>query len=204
MSDKQIITISREFGSGGRTIGRKLAIRLGIDFVDRDTLGHMMDSSYSEEEEQKRLRSSRESIISNIYASLGFASPAEEKNFKEQAEVISHIADEKSCVIVGRCADYVLDDRDDVIKIFFYSSMEERIRRTMEKHGISEAEAKLWVVTTDATRKSFYNRQTGRLWGEAENYDLSMDTGGMTADDVVDFIISYIDIKNRTKNMEQK
>ena len=202
MSDKQIITISREFGSGGRSIGRKLAERLGIDYYDRDMLGLMMDDSYSEEEEKIRLRKSRDSIVQNIYASLGFASPAEEKFFKEQAELMKQVADEKSCVIVGRCADYVLDGRDDVIKIFFYSSIEERVRRTMEKHNISESEARIWVATTDATRRGFYNRQTGRLWGDAINYDLTMDTEGFSVDDVVDIVISYIDIKNRTKNMD--
>ncbi len=197
MSEKMVITISREYGSGGRAIGRKLADRLGIDFVDRDILAKLVDESYSIEEAQAKLLASRNSIVKNIYAALGFAAPSETKDFEEQAAKIREIAENRSCVFVGRCADYILSGMPGVTSVFFYSSMEERIRRAMKEQNISKSEAKVWITTTDSTRRGYYNRQTGRLWGDAVNYHLSLDTANMTEEEVVDFIISYIEIKNR-------
>lgn len=201
MADKQIITISREYGSGGREIGLKLAEKLGILFVDKDMLdARLRGEDFNPNDLIIKMKEARKGIVSNVYAALGFASPSETKDFEVESKMIREIAEEQSCVVVGRCADYILSDMPEVTSIFIYGRLEDKVKRAMRTHNISEDEARIWIVTTDSQRKGMYNRQTGRIWGEALNYDLSLDSGSIESDDIVDFIISYVELRKKAEN----
>ncbi len=194
-----VITIGREFGSGGHEIGLKLADALHIPFYDK-----LLVSMVAEEGEfaQEFLDEMDEKVDIHIAPFLAtrssylvYQQPMSDKIFFRQAEIIRGLADEGPCVIVGRCADYVLSGRKNVLRMFFYGDLEDRIRRksTMaELADMETEELKKHVQITDKKRARYYRHYTGLKWGDKENYDICINTSKTGVDGAVEAVLGFI------------
>lgn len=203
---KLIITIGRQYGSGGNEIGRKLAEELGIDFYDKNILRMNSDESGIKESyfhlaDEKAGNRLLYRIISGMTPELrepSFGSDliSADNLFRFQSEVIRKLAEEESCVIVGRCADYVLEDMDgiDLVRVFIYADMEARIRRVKEKELYAPEDVKKNVKRIDKERRNYYRYYTGRGWADPENYDLLVNTSTAGIKGSVRLIEEYINI----------
>lgn len=178
MSDKIIITISREFGSEGHEIGKLLATKLGIELCDKDLLYKVAERNGLE---VKELVSVDETVTKRFlqpYATVGFDyGSINDKLFKMQSSYIREIADRESCIIVGRLADYVLRDNPDCIKVFVYAPFETRVEIIKNKHGISEEAAKKLVKKMDAARKEYYAYYSNGKWDSRDGKDVLLNRG---------------------------
>lgn len=201
-----VITVGREFGSGGREIGKRLAELFGIDYYDKELLDAAAKesgvSTHFFEKTDERSPSFFESIYSynlglGISSYVGASTPISHDNiYALQSRVIEKIANEKPCVIVGRTADYVLRNHPCCINIFLHSSMKARVERIMRRGDVkSEAEAISIAQKRDKLRAAFYNYYTDKTWGRASSYDLAIDTSSMSIDDVVRLIADYVKIR---------
>ena len=187
-----IITIGRELGSGGRTIGRSVAIRFGIPYYDREIIDKTAEESGLATEFVK----SQEQKISAFYKlcmgmSYGYGNQIlslSSQIYQAQVKVIKGLAEQGPCVIVGRCADYILKDRDDLLRVFIYSDIEHRIRRAVNSYGLNEQTARKEVMKSDKERARHYNLFTDNTWGARENYDLMLDSGYLGLDKCADLI----------------
>ena len=169
MAKRCIVTIGREYGSGGRTIGEKLAERLGIAFYDRQFLEMAsLETGYSED-----ILSQEDEIARKNYYPYRTENLSEEL-FKIQSRIMIEKAKSESCVIVGRCSDIVLKDFANVAHIFVYAREEDRIRRVMERHNLDEVKARKMLKKTEKIRRSYYQYFTDCEWGDRENKDLLM------------------------------
>ena len=208
MGDKKlVITIGRQYGSGGNEIGRKLAGELGIDFYDKNILRMNSDESGIKESyfhlaDEKAGNKLLYKIISSLTPEKGapsFGSDliSADNLFRFQSEVIRKLAEEQSCVIVGRCADYVLEDADNIelVRIFIYSDMDARIRRVKEKELYAPEDIKKNVKRIDKERRNYYRYYTGRGWADPENYDLLINTSTAGIKGSVRMIEEYIKIR---------
>ncbi len=198
-----VITIGRQYGSGGREIGRLVADALGIKYYDKELLMESSKASGVKPEVFEAADERTPSFFSNIWSfNLGFntgsyllgSSPiSDEKIYAAQSNVMKTLAQNSSCLIVGRSADYVLRNHPGLISIFIHSSIEDRILRIMNRRGIDSAEkAREIAEKKDKLRASYYNFYTDKVWGEAAGYDLSIDSSKLSADAVADFIVSYV------------
>ena len=203
-----IITIGRQYGSAGYEIGTKLANELGLQIYDKEMLKRAAkDSGICEElfekHDEKPTNSFLYALIMDTY-SLGYSAsgcsdmPINHKVFLAQFDTIKKIANEGPCVLVGRCADYALEDRDDVINIFIYADLEQRIRRIAKKYNLTDAKAKDSILKTDKKRASYYNYYTNKEWGNAKEYDLCLNSGKLGVDGTVKAIIEYIKIRENS------
>lgn len=210
MDNKMIITIGRQYGSAGLEIGRKLAEELGVNLYDKEMLKRAAKESGLCEElfethDEKPTNSFLYSLVMDTY-SLGYSSssyadmPINHKVFLAQFDAIKKIADEGPCVMVGRCADYALDDRKNVINVFIYADMEQRVRRIAQKYDLTDAKAKDMIIKTDKKRASYYNYYTNKEWGNAKGYDLCIDSGQLGVYGTVKVILEYLKIKNGIEN----
>ena len=200
--DKIIITIGRQFGSGGRMIGEMLAKKLGIAFYDKELISLAAKESGMNPEifdsvDEKATNSLLYSLSMGLYNfGSGFSAmgdlPVNDQLYLLQHKIIKEIAEKESCVIVGRCADYILRERTDCVNIFFYADMEFRKRESVEKHGIEESRAEHIITRTDKSRANYYSFYSGQKWGMAENYDLCINSSKLSKDNIVDLIIDYI------------
>ena len=207
MTDKIQITIARQYGSGGRMVGEKLAELLGFRYVDRElvTLA-AQKSGYDPDILSRADEKSAGSLLytlamgSNMYGVHGGAQlemPLNDKLFIVQSEIIKSEADKESCVFVGRCADYVLAEYPGRISVFLYASKDARIKRVAQEHGLSEKEASETINKTDKRRAGYYNFYTGGRWGDFENYHLMLDTSVLGTDKTAELIAQYV----RSKKM---
>ena len=185
MSDL-IITIARQNGSGGREVGKILADLLGIRCYDQEILAESANESgiSLQEIEKKEERTSR----TNMFF---YGIPAPNPVFVAQSKAIETLAANGPCVFVGRCADYVLRDRSDVINVFVKAPMEARVARSSKRNNISEKEAFARVKDKDSERALYYQRYTGIVWGTVENYDLTIDTSVIRVENAAKLIIEY-------------
>lgn len=200
---KKVITISRQYGSGGREIGKKLADQLGIPFYDNELIERAAkESGFStaafENAENKATNSLLYSIAMGMNAygnqELGFAHLSlDDRIYLAQSEVIRSIADEGPCVIVGRCADYVLKERPDVISIFIWAGMESRIKRAIELYNLSPVKAEENILKIDKRRANYYNYHANDKWGKAENYHLALRSDSLSLDKCVECIRQYVE-----------
>ena len=200
--DKYIITIGRQFGSGGRAIGEQLAAKLGISFYDKELISLAAKESginpeVFENVDEKAANSLLYSISMGMYNfGSGFSAmgdlPVNDKLYLLQHKIIKDISERESCVIVGRCADYVLRDNPYCVNIFIYADMEYRKREAVMKHGIDEARAEHIINKTDKSRANYYSFYSGNKWGMAENYDLCVNSSKLSEDKIVELIIDYI------------
>lgn len=198
-----VITIGRQYGSGGREIGRLVADALAIKYYDKELLTESSKASGVKPEVFEAADERTPSFFSNIWSfNLGFnagsyllgSSPiSDEKIYAAQSNVMKNLAQESSCLIVGRSADYVLRNHPGLISIFIHSSIEERIMRIMNRTGIDSAEkARALAAKKDKLRASYYNFYTDKTWGDAAGYDLSIDSSKLSTEAVAEFIVSYV------------
>ncbi len=202
---RSIITISREFGSGGREIGKRLAESLGVDFYDKELLEIASKESGICEElfvkhDENYTNSFLYSLVMGTYPTTADGRittelPLNQKIFLAQFDVIRRLAEKGPCVIVGRCADYVLRSRDNVINFFISGEMQQKKRRILERYDIEKNKAEDFIRKTDKRRANYYNYYTDRKWGEARNYDLCINSSKTGIEGAVELMSDYIRIK---------
>ena len=203
--EKVIITIARQYGSGGKTIGQMLANDLGIPFYSREILRLASDDSGIREElfnqADEKLRSNPLFGASKKVYTGGLISPesddfvSSENLFNYQAKVIKELAEKGSCVIVGRCADFVLKDRADVVSVFVHAPADYCVERAMERNDMSRKEMEKFIAKTDKYRGDFYHYYTGNVWNDARNYDLCLNSSKRGFEKCVEEIKAYIKVR---------
>ena len=205
MATKSIITIGRQYGSGGRYVATLLAERLGIPYYDKGLLAEISKDSgickeLLEEHDEKKTRSFLLSMMSGtqpyVESSMYMDMPMNHRIFLAQFDTIRRIASEGPCVIVGRCADYVLRDEPRVLNVFIKASQEERIRRVVKYYGVDPLKAEEMLRKADKQRASYYNYYATNTWGDVNNYDLCLDTGTLGIDGTVDMIAKAVEIRD--------
>ena len=205
-----IITIGRQFGSGGREIGQKLAEEFGIKFYDNEMLDRASKESglckeIFESHDEKPTNSFLYSLVMDTY-SLGYSSgsfsdmPLNHKIFLAQFDAIKKIADEGPCVLVGRCADYALESYDNLLSIFIHADLESRTRRIARDFELTDSKAKEMILKTDKKRASYYNYYTNKKWGDAASYHYSFCSSKLGIDGTVDAIKEVIRIHEQNMN----
>ncbi len=212
MTDKIQVTVARQYGSGGRMVGEKLAELLGFRYVDRELITMAAQKSgYDPEILSRADEKATGSLLytlamgSNMYglhtahtASTGhFEMPLNDRLFIVQSDIIKNMASEESCVFVGRCADYVLSEYPGRISIFLYASKESRIARIAQEHELTEKEAADIIAKTDKRRMNYYNFYTGGKWGKYENYHLMLDTSLLGIDKTAQIIAEYVKLAKK-------
>lgn len=203
-----IITIGRQFGSGGHDIGTKLAEELDIKFYDKEMLDRAAKDSgicqeLFESNDEKPTNSFLYSLVmdtysfGNNYASGYLDMPLNHKIFLAQFDAIKGIATEGPCVLIGRCADYALEDRPDVLRIFIRADLNDRIRRVAKQFDLSNAKAKDMIIKTDKKRAGYYNYYSNKKWGDSESYDFCLNSSILGIDGAVDAIKALIELKEK-------
>lgn len=198
-----IITIGRQFGSGGRHLGKALAEAFGFDFYDRRLLdeaaSHAGICTHFFEKSDEQAPSFFSSLFSyNMdYAGYGVSNTtsrlSNEELYRAQADTIRAIADRGPAVIVGRCADYALRGRNDVVNLFLHAPIEKRIDRIVERLDATDREqARQLALKADKARASYYNFYTDKQWGQAQSYDLSLDSSLLTDGQIIDIVDNYL------------
>ena len=203
----QIITIARGMGSGGRTIGKMLSEALGCKYYDKDLIKLASeDSGISEaffglvDEKLKSSFIKRGGVYKGGVIDPSSKEFTSDRNlFNFQAKIIKDLADKEPAVIVGRCADFILRDRKDVIKLFIYCDEETAVYNVTEAYGNSEKDAKKLIEKIDKERREYYRHYTGREWTDARNYNICLDTSRLDYDTCVRIIRGYIDIIGERK-----
>ena len=203
MKNNLIITIGRQYGSGGHEIGENIAKAYDIPCYDKELLARAAkESGFCEEmiknHDERPTNSFLYNLVMDTY-SMGYSTgayvdmPIGQRVFLAQFDTIKEVAKEGSCVIVGRCADYALSECANCINIFIYADMDVRIKRIMGKYNLSEKEAKDSIVKKDKQRASYYNYYSNKKWGQASSYNLSVDSGVLGIDGTVELIKTFID-----------
>ena len=206
---RSIITISREFGSGGREIGKKLAEDLGIDLYDKELLEIASKESGITQElfvkhDETYTNSFLYSLVMGNYpvtpdGRINPEMPLNQKIFLAQFDTIRSLAEKGPCVIVGRCADYVLRNQDHVINFFITGNMAHKRRRILERYDIEKNKVEDFIRKTDKRRANYYNYYTDMKWGEAKNYDLCVNSSKTGIDGAVELMKAYIGIAEAAK-----
>ncbi len=200
MKDNYVITIGRQLGSGGREIGLKLSERLGISFYDKELIRiASQKSGLNEEFFEKADEKKKFSIIGNLFGLKGYTADesyfnhylTNETLFKIQSDVIRSLADEKSCLFVGRCADYVLKEHPRCLSIFISADTDDRIKRIAAIQNFSERNARSCIERADKSRADYYNYFTSKTWGVAESYSLCINSSVLGIDETVNFIFQF-------------
>lgn len=206
----KIYTIGREFGSGGREVGEKLAAKLGIKLYDKELLQQAAkDSGFCEEifenHDEKPTNSFLYSLVMDTYSVSGYSAapfldmPLNHKVFLAQFETIKKIAEKESCVIVGRCADYALSDNPDCINVFIHADLDVRIKNVSRNLNTTENKARDIINKTDKQRASYYNYYTSKKWGDSKSYNLSLDAGKLGTDNCVEMILKFRELMDAMK-----
>ena len=197
--EKRIITISREFGSGGRTIGRQVADKLGIPFYDKELVEQIaLESGFAPKfVEEHGEQAPGRSLFSYAFAPQGVPGVMNGLSTADflwniQCSAILQLAEKGPCVIVGRNSDYILKDRDDCFHVFIYADMDYRAERIVRLYGNSEKSPEARLQEKDKRRKVNYQHYTGRNWGAAENYDICINTATISEEKAADIIISLL------------
>ena len=198
--EKKIITISREFGSGGRTVGRQVAERLGIPFYDKELVDQIaVESGFAPKFiEEHGEHAPGCSLFSYAFAPQGVPGIMNGLSTADflwniQSSVNLQLAEQGPCVIVGRNADYILKDREDALHVYVFADVPYRAERIVRLYGESEKSPEQRLTEKDKRRKVNYQHYTGRTWGQAQNYDLCLDTGVLGVDQVTDIIVSCVE-----------
>lgn len=202
---KTVITIARSYGSGGRTLGKLLAQRLGMNYYDREILRIASDESGINEalfgQADERLKKSPlPGILRKHPYTGGVLSPesadfvSDDNLFQYQAKVIRELAAQESCIIIGRCADYVLRDHPSVIRLYFYAPLKDCVVRVMNQNSLSEKEAVKKIEKIDKYRAAYYRYYTGRDWNDARNYNFCLDTTSMSYEKLAEVVENFVQI----------
>ena len=182
---KRIITISREFGSGGRFIGEEVAKKLGIAYYDKNIINEIAEKSGLSPEyiQENAELSPKKGLFAYAFAGRDITGKSvEDMVYEAQRKVILDLAEKEPCVIIGRNADYILKDRDDVLNVFIHGDMPEKIHRIIHLHNVEEQEAVRMMADTDKRRMTNYNFYTEQKWGKASNYTLSLNSSQLGYD----------------------
>lgn len=203
MRMKKVITITRQYGSGGREIGRKLAEAYGIPFYDNEIISRAAkDTGFAEAAfEQAEDKASNSLLYSiamgmNVFSSqdVGFAGLSlDDRIFLAQSKVIRNVAAEGPCVIVGKCADYILREQENVVNLFIRASLDFRIRRAVEVEGISQEKSAEAVMKKDKSRANYYKYHSGERWDNVLNYDMAICSDLCGIDGTVACLKAYLD-----------
>lgn len=202
MDQKIILTIGRQFGSGGREIGQKLAKVLGIAYYDKELMAvAAKESGLCEEVFEKadeRASSGLAYAFTMGYSYMGMFTPytdilSNDGLFKLQSDAIRTLAEKESCILVGRCADYILRDDPACLSFFIHSCMESRIQRIVERQQVTVEQAKELMNKTDKSRAAYYNYYTNKSWGVASSYNFSIDASVLGVDETVAFMKSFVE-----------
>ena len=197
-----IVTIAREYGSGGRECGKKLAELTGYKFYDKDLMtlaaqksGMSTDALNSVDEKAASSLLYTLALGSSIYNSgMGSVNlPINDKLFVVQSQIIKDIANSgEGAIIVGRCADYVLSERDNVVKVYITSDFDTRVNTVMKRHDLTQSQARDLIIKTDKRRSNYYSYYTGEKWGKADKYDVVVSTARIGIDGAAGLIADYI------------
>ena len=206
---KVIYTIGRQFGSGGRKVGRTLAEKLGIPFYDKELLTlAAKDSGLSEalfhNADEKPTSSLLYSLVMGSYplspSAIGFNEmPLTDQLFLIQSKTIKKVAEQGSCVIIGRCADYVLRDNPNVVSVFIHAPLEARVHRAVNVYEVPTDKAEDVCLKADKTRANFYNYYSDKKWGMCRTYNLSLDSAALGISGCVEQILSYTELASQHK-----
>ena len=205
MNKKCVITIARGFGSGGRTIGKALADELGINYYDKELLKLVSQSTGINEQmfsqvDEKLKGTVIWKVAQNVYRGENLGKQNEDyamniSMFNYTARVLTEIAKRESCVVIGRCADYILRGNENVIRIFVHASQDTCVRNVSEKSSMTDSEIRQFIEKTDRNRAEYYKYFTGGDWKDATNYDLCIDTDKMTVRQSIDVIKAYMKVR---------
>ncbi|MBR4713657.1 MAG: cytidylate kinase-like family protein [Paludibacteraceae bacterium] len=201
MDKNIVISIGRQFGAGGRRVGQALAKELGIAYYDKELIMEAAKEFgfapvFFEENDEKSASFAgnvlqwMESFVTNGMGSKNYLS--QDTLFEMQSEVVRKVAEKHSCVIVGRCSDYVLRDYPNCVSVFLHSSDEDRIRRIRERSGLTEEEAISKMRMQDKKRAAYYNFYSSKTWGESATYTLSIDVSSIGVEQTVQLIMFYL------------
>ena len=187
-----IITIGREYGSGGREIGEKLAERLSIPIYDKQLITEAVQASgicqeVFEQYDETATNSLLYSLVMGTY-NVNMPLPLPDQLFLEQFKVIQKLAKKGSCIFIGRCADYVLEENPHLISVFIQGNEEDKMKRIMKRNNISESEAKKRMKSIDKARKTYYERYTNKSWGKTNSYDVTLNSSTFGIDRSVEFL----------------
>jgi cytidylate kinase len=206
---KFVITINRELGSGGRTVGRKLAERLGVEFYDKAVIKRLEEQYHLTVEEIERLKGQKQGWWSDIKRIM-FVSPSMHSNyyiprkgdepdmldtdqlFEAETEILKGIVEEESCVIAGRSGFHVFNKHPNHVSILIQASLPFRLERVMRKQGLSEKEALKAINEVDQMRENYVKKHTGTSRYDTRNYDIVIKADGKTEDEIVDIIMMYL------------
>lgn len=194
-----VITIGREHGSGGRYVGEELAKALQIKCYDSELIAKTAEhsgfaESFVQTHEEHRPGSFLYSLVTGA-ASVADEQPFPVQIFQAQSEVIRMLAERESCIIIGRCADYVLRDRKNVVNLFVHAPMAARVERVCARDGLEPAAAEKKIRQTDKDRIAYYNFFTSQKWGEAQHYDLTVNTASIGVSGVVTLVRDYLTLR---------
>lgn len=182
---KRIITISREFGSGGRFIGEEVAKKLGIAYYDKNIIGQIAEKSGLSPEyiQENAELSPKKGLFAYAFSCRDITGKSvEDMVYEAQRNIILELAEKEPCVIIGRNADYILKDRDDVLNVFIHGDMPEKIKRITGLYNVKEKEAVKMMADTDKRRRTNYNFYTDQNWGKASNYTLCLNSSQLGYD----------------------
>ena len=182
---KRIITISREFGSGGRFIGEEVAKKLGIAYYDKNIIGQIAEKSGLSPEyiQENAELSPKKGLFAYAFSGRDITGKSvEDMLYEAQRNIILELAEKEPCMIIGRNADYILKDRDDVLNVFIHGDMLEKIKRITGLYNVKEKEAVKMMADTDKRRRTNYNFYTDQNWGKASNYTLCLNSSQLGYD----------------------
>ena len=195
----RIVTINRQYGSNGRIIGRVLADRLGVHFYDKDLL-HLVQKNYDIPYEElikvdEKAASKWRYPVEDAYQMQGKYryEPMNDVLFQAESELIYNLADKEPCIIIGRCANYLLRDMKEHLSVFIYAPYSERVKTVMERSDIGEKEAEALFKKIDKERRYYYNYHTDERWDDIGQYDVCVDSSKMTIEHIVDMIEAVVD-----------
>lgn len=201
MKEHFVITVGREYGSGGREIAKLVAQKLNVPFYDKELLTLAAQKSgicqeIFEHNDEKTTVSDMLPVTAGTGfgagVGLGLQMPMNQRVFLAQFEVITNLAKEQSCVIVGRCADYVLRDNPNMVTVFITADLDERVSNVCKRRNCSEEEARKLIEDKESTRSSYYNYYSGKTWGASASYDLCINASRLGAEGTKEFIADFI------------
>ena len=205
MNKNVIITISRQFGSNGREIGRQLAEYLDIGYYNKEIM-EMIANDFGIDPDFFREENRNEQGLFSVAGRHKISAITElsinSEVYEKACELIQGISQRESAVIVGRCADYILKDHPNTIKLFIYSDLETRINWSISEYKVPARKARKFVHDKDERRAGFYEFYTGQKWGASSNYDMMINTSKMKTDDIIKMLSELYDIKMGTKTLK--
>ena len=212
MAANTVITIGRQYGSGGKEVGLRLAEELGIKCYDKELLDRAAKDSglcqeLFENNDEKPTNSFLYSLVMDTY-SFGYSSaaftdmPINHKVFLAQFDTIKKLADEASCVMVGRCADYALEDYPNVVSVFITANDDDKLKRLQDLYKVDASKAKDIMIKTDKQRASYYNYYSNKKWSDPRSYDLCLNSSSTGPEGAVDVILNFAKVKQEWRKQK--